>query len=151
MPIDRQDAARIEDLYDDHGVSCYQLAHRMVHEEQLASAIVRDVFLAVWRGEVVFDPARGSVQSWLLSATHRRAVATLRSQRQLSIRREIGLEMPQELPTLAAVQLNVLELAYLGGYTETEIAAFTRVTLSMAKTLTLQALRGMCARPSTLA
>jgi DNA-directed RNA polymerase specialized sigma24 family protein len=77
-PTDRRDALALEDLYDAHGASCYRLAYRMVAEEQMASTIVRDVFVAVWSGETVLDPARGSVQTWLLGATHRTAVAELR-------------------------------------------------------------------------
>lgn len=78
MPTDRRDAASLEDLYDAYGASCYRLAHRMVAEDQLACMIVRDVFLALWAGESRFDPARGSVQTSLLCATHHRAVVTLR-------------------------------------------------------------------------
>jgi DNA-directed RNA polymerase specialized sigma24 family protein len=78
VPIDVPDAAVLEDLYDAYGASCYRLAHRMVAEEQRACTIVRDVFLAVWARETVFDPARGSVQTWLLGVTHRSAAAELR-------------------------------------------------------------------------
>jgi DNA-directed RNA polymerase specialized sigma24 family protein len=67
------DAVALEDLYDAYGASCYSLAHRMVTEPELASTIVRDVYLGVWTGTVVFDAAQGSVQKWLLGATHRRA------------------------------------------------------------------------------
>jgi DNA-directed RNA polymerase specialized sigma24 family protein len=84
VPIDRRDAVVVEDLYDAYGASCYWLAHRMVTEPELACTIVRDVFVAVWSGESVFDPARGSVQTWLLGATHRTAVAELRRPRSAS-------------------------------------------------------------------
>src|ERR1700733_3029223 len=84
VPIDPRDARGLEDLYDAYGASCYRLAYRMVAEEQLACTIVRDVFVAVWSGEVVFDPARGSIHTGLLRAIRSRAVSVLRRQRQPS-------------------------------------------------------------------
>ncbi len=114
---DPPDAVALEDLYDVHGANCYRLAHRMLGDELQACAIVREVFLAVWSGENVFDPTRGSVQTFLLSATHRRAVAVLRRQRHLAS----GLVdsdlvgVPRKLGT---VQRRVLELAYFDGRTQ---------------------------------
>lgn len=145
--MDALDAVVLENLYDAYGAGCYRLAHRMVAEEQLACTIVRDVFLAAWSGESVFDPARGSAQTWLLRATHGKAAAVLRRQRQLGGGVADG-EMLGRPPKLDTVLPYVLELAYFGGYTETEIATLTGTTSSMAKTLTLEALRGMCTRPS---
>ena len=133
------DAALLEDLYDAYGATCYRLAHRMVADEQLASTIVRDVYLAVWTGTVVFDPAQGSVQTWLLGDTHHRAVLTLRRQRQL--RGPASTEMLGALPQLGTAQRDLLELAYFGGHTQHEIATLTGAALGTIRTLTLQALR----------
>jgi RNA polymerase sigma-70 factor (ECF subfamily) len=148
VPIDRRDASVVEDLYDAYGASCYRLAHRMLGEEQLACTIVRNVFVAVWSGDAVFDPARGSVQKWLLRATHASAVTALRHQRHLGS----GLVDSDQLgvpPKPDTVQRYLLELAYFGGYDETEIATLTGTTSSIVKTLTLQALRAKRTRPST--
>lgn len=133
------DAAVLEDLYDAFGASCYGLAHRMVTDEQLASTIVRDVYLAVWTGTVVFDLAKGSVQTWLLGDTHHRAVLTLRRQRQL--RGAASTEMLAPPPQLGTPQRHVLELAYFRGHTQLEIAGLTGAALGTIKTLALQALR----------
>lgn len=144
--IETRDAVILEDLYDIYGATCYRLAHRMVADESLACTIVRDVFVAVWSGECVFDPTRGSVESWLLRATHRRAVSVLRN----SPARSNGVVDIGQLgspPTLHTVLRYVLELAYFGGHTEAEIATLTGTTVSMVKTMTLEALRGMSARP----
>jgi DNA-directed RNA polymerase specialized sigma24 family protein len=147
VPIEPRDAGILEDLYDAYGASCYQLAHRIVGEEHLACTIVRDVFVAVWSGDSVFDPARGSVQIWLLHATHAKAISILRRGRQLSSS-QVGSELLGQQPRLDTVLQYVLELAYFGGYTDSEIATRTDTTLGMVKSLKLQALRGMHARPS---
>jgi DNA-directed RNA polymerase specialized sigma24 family protein len=133
------DAVILEALYDAYGASCYQLAYRMVPDEQLASTIVRDVYLGVWTGTVAFDLAQGSVQTWLLGATHHRAAVTLRRQRQL--RRPPSSEVVAVFPQLGTVERDVLELAYFGGHTQREIASLTGAALGTVKTLALQALR----------
>ena len=146
-PIAPLNGAVLEGLYDAYGASCYRLAHRMVADEPLACTIVRDVFVAVWSGEAVFDPGRGSIHMWLLRATRSRAVSVLRHQRQppSDAPQSELLRGPQ---TLEAVLRQVLELAYFGGYTESEIAARTGTAPRMVKTLKLQALRGVGTRPS---
>jgi DNA-directed RNA polymerase specialized sigma24 family protein len=131
------DAAMVGELYDAYGASCYRLARRMVSQDQ-ASAIVRDVYLAVWTGKVVLDPAEGSAQTSLLVATHRRAVAALRRQRQQ--RGAAGPRVVAVLPTSGTAQRQVLELAYFGGHTQPEIATLTGTALTTIKTLTLEAL-----------
>ena len=142
------DAAVLEDLYDAFGASCYRLAHRMVTDEQLASTIVRDVYVAVWTGTVVFDRAQGSVQTWLLGATHHRAVLTLRRQRPL--RGAASTEMLAALPQLGTAQRHVLELAYFGGHTQLEIAGLTGAAAGTIKTLALHALRELRTNPELL-
>ncbi|HEY3923341.1 MAG TPA: sigma factor-like helix-turn-helix DNA-binding protein [Acidothermaceae bacterium] len=148
MPIEPRDAGAVEDLYDAYGASCYRLAHRMVADEQLAGTIVRDLFVAVWSGEAVCDLARGSIYIWLLRATRSRAVSVLRRQRQLAsdVTDTDLLRGPQ---TLEAVLRQVLELAYFGGYTDSEIATRTGTTPRMVKTLKVQALRGVGTRRPT--
>jgi DNA-directed RNA polymerase specialized sigma24 family protein len=133
------DAVILEDLYDAYGASCYRLAHRMVTDEQLASTIVRDVYLAVWTGTVAFDAAQGSVQTWLLRDTHHRAVLTLRRQRQL--RSAASTEMLAVVPQPRTTGYDLLELAYFGGHTQLEVASLTGTALGTIKTLALQALR----------
>jgi RNA polymerase sigma-70 factor, ECF subfamily len=149
VPSDRRNAVFVEDLYDTYGALCYGLAYRMVNEEQLACTIVRDLFVAVSSGEAVFDPARGSVQTWLLGATHRSAVSALRRHRQLTSGGAKGLETLPILQTRGAVQRYLLELGYFGGHTQPEIATLTGMTLGTIKTLTMEALSGVGTRPST--
>jgi DNA-directed RNA polymerase specialized sigma24 family protein len=139
------DAVLLEDLYDAYGPSCYQLAHRMVTEPELASAIVRDVFLDVWTRTAVFELTRGSVHVWLLGATHRMSAAALRRQPQL--RGGAGTKVFVALPGLEAMQRDVLELAYFGGHTQLEIATLTGCAVGTVKTLTLQAMRQFAIEP----
>jgi RNA polymerase sigma-70 factor (ECF subfamily) len=149
VPIERQDAGAVEDLYDVYGASCYRLAYRMVADEQQASTIVRDVFVAVWSGEAVFDPARDSIHIWLLRSTRSRAVSALRRRRRQPSSDVSDSDLLRGLQTLEAVLRQVLELAYFGGYTDSEIATRAGTTPHMVKTLKLQALRGVGAGSST--
>jgi RNA polymerase sigma-70 factor, ECF subfamily len=152
----------LEDLYDAHGQWCYRLAHGVLGEPHLAYDVVQEVFLAVWAGNAVFDPTRGSVRSWLARVTHNKAVDAVRRSERHSSRAAAGVFtwMPATddvesdvwaherrrhvlaaLNELSAVQRQALELAYFGGHTQVEIAALTDTALGTIKTRTLAGLR----------
>ena len=65
-------------LYDSYGRDCYRVARRVITDPQLAEDVVQNVFLAVWRGDAVFDATRGSIRTWLLAITHHKAVDAVR-------------------------------------------------------------------------
>lgn len=54
---------------------------RQALDRASAEEIVQDVFVAVWRGARTFDPARGSVRTWLLQIAHYRIANELRRRR----------------------------------------------------------------------
>lgn len=140
-------------LYHRHGRPCYALARRVCSADGLAEQVVLEVFLTLWREPRRFDPGRGSVATWLLTLTHRRAVDTVR---RLGVQRP-----PTEAPAagrsaasqsaessgaegaavgvasgaglLTTEQREVLALAYFGGCTQREIAALTGIPLETVK------------------
>jgi RNA polymerase sigma factor (sigma-70 family) len=150
-------------LYDSFGSDCYRVARRIITDPQLAEDVVQNVFLAVWRGDAVFDETRGSIRTWLLTITHHKAVDAVR-QNDRHTRRSATDDALASLPAeddveregwqrtrrahvesaltgLTEVQRQVITLAYFGGYTQTEIAALTNTALGTVKTRTLAALR----------
>ena len=159
----RCDATLLEDLYDAYGRSCYRLAHGVLGEPHLAYDVVQDVFLAVWSGNAVFDPSRGSVRSWLSGVTHHKAVDAVRRHERHTSRaagparftwmaadddvevdvweRERRKYVLVALAKLSSAQRQALELAYFGGHTQVEIAELTDTPLGTVKTRTLAGLR----------
>ena len=65
-------------LYDRHGEAVYAAAHRTSRDGWIAAEVVQETFLAVWNRAELFDPARGTLRSWLLTIARNRAVDHLR-------------------------------------------------------------------------
>jgi RNA polymerase sigma-70 factor (ECF subfamily) len=134
-----------EVIYDRHGGAAFSLAYRMVGDRNVAEDITQEAFLSMWRSRVRFDRERGSVRAWVLGIVHHRTIDALRRNIAHDRRRTSaeGLEERQEAPertevevarrdearevrdamqTLPGEQLEVVRLAYFGGFTHTEIA-----------------------------
>ncbi len=153
--VARGDERSFEALYDRHGKVAWSLAFRLLGERESAEDLVQEGFLAVWNGAAAYSPAKGSVRTWILSIVHHRAVDRLR-QGAAARRRQDALELVAQVTpapdaadeaiglleagevrsALADVpgdQLEVLRLAYYGGYTQNEIAEMLSLPLGTVK------------------
>ena len=160
--IARGDEAAVAALYDRYGALAYALAYRILQDRGAAEDVVQDVYLGVWRRAGSYQPGRGSVRTWLLSSVHHRAIDRLRGTAGRARRdvpldaasgpvgedpwREVETTLQREavrhgLAGLPAEQCRALELAYYGGYTQTQIAELTGVPLGTVKGRMRQGLR----------
>lgn len=137
--------AAFEVIFDRHVAVAYSLAHRVCGRRAMAEDAVQEAFLSLWRARDRYDPARGSVRTWVLSAVRNRALDALRRERakagrdvrdeesaervpgrertEIEVeRREQGRQISDALNLLPSEQRQVIELAYFGGLTHTEIA-----------------------------
>jgi RNA polymerase sigma-70 factor (ECF subfamily) len=153
--VGRADDAAFAVLYDRHARVAYSLAYRLLGSRESAEDLVQDVFLAVWRGSQSYSPLRGSVRTWLLSIVHHRGVDRLRTSSAMArrqgalVREEVGRVEPdaaeaaigaveaesvrRALADLPVEQLDVVRLAYFGGFTHQEIAEALEVPLGTVK------------------
>ncbi len=155
--VDRKDPDAFEVFYDRHGGAAYSLAHRIVGDRGLAEDVTQEAFLSIWRSRARFDPARGSVRSWALGIIRNRAIDALRrSARPVpkldfddevaletepaderteteAIRRETAGRLRQALGLLPREQSQVIELAYFGGFSHSEIADMVGAPLGTIK------------------
>ena len=139
------DPRAFEVLYDRHSGAAFSLAYRMVGTRNVAEDVVQEAFLAIWRSGARYDRARGSVRTWVLGIVHNRAIDALRraivhDRRRASdeglaerleaperteneiARRDEARAVRGALGNLPPEQVQVIELAYFGGFTQTEIA-----------------------------
>ena len=164
----RGDAAAFQVVYERHTDAAYSLAYRMCGRRGLAEDVTQDAFLALWRSGQRYDPGRGSVRTWVLGIVHNRAIDALRrslvhDRRRASdegleerfearertdveaARREEAASVRAALDQLPAEQCRVIELAYFGGFTHSEIAELLEAPVGTIKgrmRLGLEKLRG---------
>lgn len=138
------DAGCVEAIYDRHAASCFSLARRMLGEGPSAERVVGTAFLRLWRTAQSFDVTRGSVRTQLLESVHELCVDEIRDRANggggarpsASSNLPIDHGLPVEL-------WSVLELAYFGGMTETEIADQLDVPVTVVKQRARMALEGL--------
>ncbi|MBD0693992.1 sigma-70 family RNA polymerase sigma factor [Streptomyces sp. CBMA123] len=77
----RGEETALGELYDRLAPMVHGLAGRILADQAAAAQLTREVFAHVWEHPEDFDPAQGSLRSWLGALTHRRAVDRLRTRR----------------------------------------------------------------------
>ena len=154
--VRRADPDAFAVVYERHSGSAYALAYRMTGTRGAAEDVTQEAFLSVWRSGARFDRNRGSVRTWVLGIVHHRAIDALRRGKvrdrprvddedaaeklaapedtELEVaRREEAATVRRALEVLPAEQVQVIELAYFGGFTHTEIAVMLDTPVGTVK------------------
>ena len=139
--VARSDETALAELYDRVGGIAYGLAFRVLRDESLAEDAVQEAFLGLWRTAGLFVPERAKASTWLLTLVHRRAVDLVRREQRRrsdpledapepttdSAEDDAWLRLERErvqgaLAQLPDQQREAIELAYYGGFTQSELA-----------------------------
>jgi RNA polymerase sigma factor (sigma-70 family) len=153
--VARGDESALAELYDRVGRVAYGLALRVVRDERLAEDAVQEGFLALWRTAAAFRAERAKASTWILTLVHRRAVDVVRREERrraeplgeevaaqagesettdeaawLGFERERVQDALRQLPD---VQREAIELAYYGGFSQSELAERLGVPLGTIK------------------
>jgi RNA polymerase sigma-70 factor, ECF subfamily len=153
--VARGDEDALAELYDRIGRIAYGLALRVLRDDRLAEDAVQDGFLAAWRTAAAFRPERAKASTWVLTLVHRRAVDLVRREERrraeplaeeaaavaeaaerteeaawLRFERERVQAALRQLPD---TQREALELAYYGGFSQSELAERLGVPLGTIK------------------
>lgn len=150
------EAEALADLYRATGSRAFGLAFRIVGEAAAAEDAVQEAFVTLWEQVDRVDPARGRVDSLLMTIVHRRATDHVRRRSRRLAREcatdpvEIVDEQPSELleavaaapeyervheclRALSPVRQEAIRLAYFGGLSHREIADATGAPLGTVK------------------
>jgi RNA polymerase sigma-70 factor (ECF subfamily) len=146
MPlVARGDTGAFEAIFERHAGVAYSLAYRICGSRAIAEESFQEAFLSIWRNGARYDQGRGSVRTWVLGIVHNRSIDALRRasvhQRrraddegiaerfEAGERTDVEVTRREEVRTIRAAldglpqeQCRVIELAYYGGFTHTEIA-----------------------------
>jgi RNA polymerase sigma-70 factor (ECF subfamily) len=152
----RGDESAFAEWYDATSARAFGLAVRVLRDRAQAEEVTQESYLDCWRHAARFDSAKGSAISWLLTIVHRKAVDRVRSaeaagrrdaaygQREMSVAHDETAEaaaasmeaarVRTALADLTTKQREAVELAFLGGYTHTEVASMLDLPVGTAKT-----------------
>jgi RNA polymerase sigma-70 factor, ECF subfamily len=154
--VRRGKPAAFEIVYERHASAAFSLAYRIVGTRSGAEDVAQEAFLSIWRSGARYDRARGSVRTWVLGIVHHRAIDHLRraavhDKRRASdegiqerfeapertesevVRRDEARVVRTAIEELPAEQSQVIELAYFGGFTHTEIAGLLETPVGTVK------------------
>jgi RNA polymerase sigma-70 factor (ECF subfamily) len=150
------DARAFEVVFDRHADAAFSLAYRMCGRGSMAEDVVQEAFLSLWRSGARYDRTRGSVRSWVLGVVHNRAIdlfrrESVRTGRDVHAegvietmpaadnvpadaqRRDDAVEVRTALADLPADQRQVIELAYFGGFSHSQIASMLNLPAGTVK------------------
>lgn len=154
MAAGEQDA--MAEFYDQTSAMVFGLALRILRDHAAAEDVVLEVYAQVWKQAAAYEPSRGSPSAWLLNMTRSRAIDTrrVRGRDQASERLEAAGDPvcdgpgPEALTVaaerhrfvhgavaaLSAELREVIQLAYFGGLSHSEIARTLGQPLGTVKT-----------------
>ncbi len=162
--IAQKDQAALSGLYGRYGSLVYSLALRVLQNTQLAEEVTQDTFLDVWHHPDKWDASKGQLSSWLLTVTRYTAIDRLRKtlrrpETDLDEARTVtendwihdplwqdGQLLRSLLVKLPIDQRQLIEMAFFGGMTHSELAAASNLPLGTVKTrvrMGLQKLKGL--------
>lgn len=154
------DEASLAELHRRHVKLCHNLAYRVLQDAARADEAVQDAFFDLWSGAADFRPERAAVRTWLCVLVHRRAVDIARREarhrllhdvaepldpspyttEELLILRLDRRQVRAALDELSPAHRQVIDLAYWGGLSQTQIAARCGVSVGTIKSRTFAAL-----------
>ena len=152
----------LEELYDRHGGLLYSVALRILGRAADAEEVLQEAWLQAWNRAESYDPARGAVAAWLITLVRSRSIDRLRTRASRQRVEQAVAEGPPPPPAeepaatveqrqlqqrvnaalaeLGEQQREVLQLAYFGGLSQSEIATRLNAPLGTVKSWTRQGL-----------
>jgi len=142
-------------LYDNYSAALFGIIHQIIDDNELASDILQEVFINIWRRIETYDPSKGRLFTWMLNIARNASIDTLRSKNYQNSKK--NQELPDDVNNIGSgtpiIQANIdniglrkilerlkpehrilIELAYFKGYTHEEISKIENIPLGTVKT-----------------
>lgn len=154
--VARGDQPAFAQLYDRHSAQVLGLVTRVLRDPAQSEEVAQEVMVEIWRKAGDYAATRGSVQSWILTVAHRRAVDRVRSEQATSDRESRAGRLSPDRPFdevaegtveklerervrhclsgLTDLQRESVTLAYYSGHTYREVAELLHSPLGTVKT-----------------
>ncbi|MEO5753805.1 MAG: sigma-70 family RNA polymerase sigma factor [Chthoniobacterales bacterium] len=145
--VGQGDQQSFEQLYDRFSRVLFSVAYRVLGNQQAAEDVLQETFAQIWEKAPLYDPARGKPLTWAVTLTRYRSIDLLRSLRRRGqlhedVKHEVEVAeqfddrdsflnvatgenhafVRDALRKLSDEQREVIELAFFGSMTQTEIA-----------------------------
>ena len=141
-------------LYDHYSGALYSIILQVVSEQDLASDVLQEVFVNIWRKIETYDPTRGRLFTWMLNVARNASIDMIRSKgyqnamknRELPDYFEVNVAgqttqinidhigLKKVLAGMKEEHRTLIDLAYFKGYTHEEIAEIEEIPLGTVKT-----------------
>jgi RNA polymerase sigma-70 factor (ECF subfamily) len=152
----------LEELYDRYAPLVFSVVRKILRREEDAEEALQDTWLQLWRKPHAYDPKRGSVAAWLVTVGRSRALDLYRNRasRQRAEEaqpsddpapienpstsvedRDLRERMAAGWQSLEPQHRQVLELAFWGGLSQSEIAERTGSPLGTVKSWMRQGMK----------
>ncbi|HTU15061.1 MAG TPA: RNA polymerase sigma factor [Solirubrobacterales bacterium] len=167
--VGRRDHVAFEAFYDRFERRAFSLAYRILGERSAAEDTVQEAFFSIWKSGERYDQNRGSAGAWALGIVRNRSIDLLRSKAsrtptldsddegvlesrpapdrtdEQAMRRETQREVREVISELPEKQSKVINLAFFGGFSQSEISSMLDLPLGTVKgrmRLGLEKIRG---------
>jgi RNA polymerase sigma-70 factor (ECF subfamily) len=145
--VAKRERAAFEQLYARYSNILYATAMKFLKQDADAQDVVQDVFIQIWDKAKLYDPTKGKPLTWALTMTRNRSIDRIRAiQRRTRLRDDFESEtvadesagvrealsevdaseksqiLRDAVGRLSPEQRKVIELAFFGGLTQSEVA-----------------------------
>jgi RNA polymerase sigma factor (sigma-70 family) len=142
-------------LYDNYAGALYSIIKQIITDNpEIASDVLQEVFINIWRKMDTYDQTKGRLFTWMLNIARNAAIDTLRSKSyqnsqknqelpenvykavtdQITTQNVDNIGLKKVLEKLKPEHRVLVELSYLKGFTHEEIAEMMSIPLGTVKT-----------------
>ncbi|GAC1428773.1 MAG: sigma-70 family RNA polymerase sigma factor [Chitinophagaceae bacterium] len=141
-------------LYDNYSGALYTIVLQVVSDKELASDVLQEVFVNIWRKIESYDSTKGRLFTWMLNVARNLAIDMVRSKAYQNSQKNQGMPendffdkggnstqlsvdnigLKKIVNKLKTEHRVLIDLAYFKGYTHEEIAELESLPLGTVKT-----------------